>query len=140
VKISYAIPGGAYTVLVDESLGTDGFVTDWTPKASALLQEEPIYGAAAQYRSPLANKAARWTLAFDRVYASRAAAMAATRTIQGLLGTKYHIKIEEPSTTPTETHYYPNAVFAGYSGEVQGCSCVHVLEATSDICTDSAPS
>jgi hypothetical protein len=143
MKISYkAVGGSSYTVLCDDSLGTN-VVQDWKPKAAIYVQRDPLAvtaGAAnSAFRQPMGNVTQTVPMVLSITYADRGAALAATQALTAaLLTAKNHLQVNEPTGTAT-TLYYPNAVCTSLDADLTGVTVQYRMNFETDMVTTAAP-
>lgn len=137
MKVSYKISGGTagYVTLFDDAAGA--IIPEFTPQFSAVMQEEPLYGANAPFRAPRKNISVSWPLAGTVNYLSESVAFTNIRAMSLLLGQKLHFRVQ-PGTGPA-VHYYPNAVIESYTPQPAGREVLHRFSVRSDPATHIEP-
>lgn len=133
MKISYTA-ATSYTVLGDESDRT-ALVELLQPNFSQLVQSSPLARATTPGLWNRGNASCGLTLHITITYSSRANALAAIRTLRGVLKNALHLKVEQDS----ETQYYPQAVCHSYVPGLRGLSVTHQIQWTTQDVTSSAP-
>jgi hypothetical protein len=136
MKVSYTFTSVInWVVLFDEAAG-DSALAEFPPQFSQVLQRDPKFRGAAEFRQIRDNAFASFPLEFVKSgYASRAAALQSVSDMRALSRVKLHLKIEQDATVT----YYPNATANNYSGRLQGQACTHRFDFISDDVTNTAP-
>lgn len=134
MKISYATPGGGYTVLGDES-DRSMLLEAFAPSFQPLNQTTPLAGGNNPFRAPRGNVNVALQLAVTIPYSSTANALAGIATLRAAFSVKKHLKVEQGATV----HYYPNALLNSYTPVLRGVTVLHQFNFTTDDLTTSAP-
>jgi len=134
VKVSYATPGGAYTVLGDEADRSALFEL-FAPQFSPLNQITPLAGGSNTFKEPRGNVQVTVRLVVSIPYATQVLALAAVNTLRSAFSVKKHLKIEQGATV----HYYPNGVLAAYQPTLVGVTVRHDFQFNTDDLTTTAP-
>ena len=144
MKVSYKVVGAAgWRVMFDLSatqappvVGVVLLEDPFHFKFSSVVDEKPLYGSQAQFRSPKGNIVTSFPLKFLVAYNSTAAALASVRAYNALVNVKIHLKWEDGP----EFQYYPNAVARDYEPVGDMTSVIHNFpEFRSDNVTTTTP-
>jgi hypothetical protein len=137
MTVDYILPGGSWTAatkLFDNSAGDAN--EKFAPTFKDQVYQTPGYGQDNNIKIPLGNTQANAPFAWNSVYTSYAAALAAVATLRASLkGKRIHLRITEGATVL----YLPNAVLENYAADVHGATVDHSMNFTADDLTSTAP-
>lgn len=136
MKISYkVIGGGGYTTLINTGDGS-AILSEFPPAFTPQVQTEQLAQSAASFRTPRGNISVTTPLNWNLAYATPAAAIQAILDVSSaLLNAKFHLQIQEGTTT----WYLPNAVVSDFRPVPKGASVDFSATFVSDAATASAP-
>lgn len=135
MKVSYTTGHSTYTVLGDESDRSALFET-FAPSFAQQSQQVPLARSATAALYNRGNVVCTLTIEVSIPYSTPAAALAALRTLRGVLASKLHLKVEHS----TETQYYPNAACIAYAPVLRGKTVQHRFTFITQDVTATAPS
>jgi hypothetical protein len=110
---------------------------EFRPHFHPKVQKDVMFQNPAQYRQPLLNTEVSHELSFIVTYVDLPGALASVRAYAGLLGTLFHMRVEQGA----EAQYYPNCIVdeGGYSAQLAGAAVTHTLQLTSDSVQTNPP-
>lgn len=136
MKISYKVIGsGGYATLLDTGNGS-AILSEFPPAFAPQVQTEQLAQSAAAFRMPRGNISVTTPLNWNIAYLTPAAAIQAILDVaSALLNIKFHLQIQEGTTT----WYLPNAVVSDFRPTPKGASVDFSATFVSDAATGTAP-
>jgi hypothetical protein len=136
MKISYRpVSGGGYTTLLNTGDGS-AILSEFPPAFAVQVQREQLAQSAVSFRNPRGNIEVNLPLNWNVQYASQPAALQAILDLSlALLNTKFHLQIQEGTTT----WYLPNAACSDFRPMLKGVSVDFSATFNTDAATATAP-